>query len=111
MFETIVFSDICDIIHYHSQHNFPAYIDYVRNQIYQEKTFTSLMYGRRGSALRSRERGTLSACVGSPAGKTTCISPPSSTASRSRLSASGCRSCPSCCCRSSGSRASKCSLR
>ncbi|XP_019713837.1 rho guanine nucleotide exchange factor 15 [Hippocampus comes] len=43
VFETIVFSDICDIIHYHSQHNFPAYIDYVRNQIYQEKTFTSLM--------------------------------------------------------------------
>ncbi|XP_051918051.1 rho guanine nucleotide exchange factor 15 isoform X2 [Hippocampus zosterae] len=43
VFETVVFSDICDIIHYHSQHNFPAYIDYVRNQIYQEKTFTSLM--------------------------------------------------------------------
>ncbi|XP_057712202.1 ephexin-1 [Corythoichthys intestinalis] len=43
VFETIVFSDICDIIHYHSQHNFPAYIDYVRNQIYQEKTYTKLM--------------------------------------------------------------------
>lgn len=43
MFETLVFSDICDIIHYHAQHNFPAYIDYVRNQIYQEKTYTSLM--------------------------------------------------------------------
>ncbi|XP_037118340.1 rho guanine nucleotide exchange factor 15 [Syngnathus acus] len=43
VFENIVFSDICDIIHYHSQHNFPAYIDYVRNQIYQEKTYTSLM--------------------------------------------------------------------
>ncbi|XP_077401431.1 rho guanine nucleotide exchange factor 15 [Vanacampus margaritifer] len=43
VFENIMFSDICDIIHYHSQHNFPAYIDYVRNQIYQEKTYTSLM--------------------------------------------------------------------
>lgn len=41
--ESLVFSDICDIIHYHAQHNFPAYIDYVRNQIYQEKTYTSLM--------------------------------------------------------------------
>ncbi|XP_030017701.1 rho guanine nucleotide exchange factor 15 isoform X2 [Sphaeramia orbicularis] len=43
IFENLVFSDICDIIHYHAQHNFPAYIDYVRNQIYQEKTYTSLM--------------------------------------------------------------------
>lgn len=43
IFEKIVFSDICDIIHYHAQHNFPAYIDYVRNQIYQEKTYTSLI--------------------------------------------------------------------
>ncbi|XP_045070802.1 uncharacterized protein LOC123484480 [Coregonus clupeaformis] len=43
MDEGLMFSDICDIIHYHAQHNFPAYIDYVRNQIYQEKTYTSLM--------------------------------------------------------------------
>lgn len=43
IFEKLVFSDICDIIHYHAQHNFPAYIDYVRNQIYQEKTYTLLM--------------------------------------------------------------------
>ncbi|XP_038851700.1 rho guanine nucleotide exchange factor 15 [Salvelinus namaycush] len=43
MDEGLVFSDICDIIHYHAQHNFPAYIDYVRNQIYQEKTYTFLM--------------------------------------------------------------------
>ncbi|XP_036968534.1 rho guanine nucleotide exchange factor 15 [Acanthopagrus latus] len=43
IFEDLVFTDICDIIHYHAQHNFPAYIDYVRNQIYQEKTFTLLM--------------------------------------------------------------------
>ncbi|XP_046904976.1 rho guanine nucleotide exchange factor 15 isoform X1 [Hypomesus transpacificus] len=43
MDESLVFSDICDIIHYHAQHNFPAYIDYVRNQIYQEKTYTNLI--------------------------------------------------------------------
>ncbi|XP_008281051.1 rho guanine nucleotide exchange factor 15 [Stegastes partitus] len=43
IFKELVFSDICDIIHYHAQHNFPAYIDYVRNQIYQEKTYTTLM--------------------------------------------------------------------
>lgn len=43
IFKDIVFSDICDIIHYHAQHNFPAYIDYVRNQIYQEKTYTQLI--------------------------------------------------------------------
>nr|XP_046237618.1 ephexin-1 [Scatophagus argus] len=43
IFEDLVFPDICDIIHYHAQHNFPAYIDYVRNQVYQEKIYTSLM--------------------------------------------------------------------
>ncbi|XP_031707301.1 ephexin-1 [Anarrhichthys ocellatus] len=43
IFKDLVFHDICDIIHYHAQHNFPAYIDYVRNQIYQDKTYTSLM--------------------------------------------------------------------
>ncbi|XP_067226160.1 ephexin-1 [Chanodichthys erythropterus] len=41
--ERIIISDICDIIHYHAQHHFPAYIDYVRNQIYQEKTYSNLM--------------------------------------------------------------------
>ncbi|XP_056432141.1 rho guanine nucleotide exchange factor 15, partial [Gadus chalcogrammus] len=43
MEQNLVFTDICDIIHYHAQHNFPVYIDYVRNQIYQEKTYTTLM--------------------------------------------------------------------
>ncbi|KAM8881779.1 uncharacterized protein arhgef15b isoform 1-T1 [Synchiropus picturatus] len=43
IFERPVFSDICDIIHYHAQHNFPAYIDYVRNQTYQEKKYSTLM--------------------------------------------------------------------
>ncbi|XP_076856035.1 rho guanine nucleotide exchange factor 19 isoform X2 [Brachyhypopomus gauderio] len=41
--ESLKITDICDIINYHAQHNFPAYIDYVRNQIYQEKTYSSLM--------------------------------------------------------------------
>ncbi|XP_043109249.1 rho guanine nucleotide exchange factor 15 [Puntigrus tetrazona] len=41
--ESVIISDICDIIHYHAQHHFPAYIDYVRNQIYQEKTYSTLM--------------------------------------------------------------------
>ncbi|XP_036404342.1 rho guanine nucleotide exchange factor 15 [Megalops cyprinoides] len=41
--DSVVISDICDIIHYHAQHHFPVYIDYVRNQIYQEKKYTNLM--------------------------------------------------------------------
>ncbi|KAJ8338205.1 hypothetical protein SKAU_G00371710 [Synaphobranchus kaupii] len=41
--KSVLISDICDIIYYHAQHNFPAYIDYVRNQIYQEKTYTNLL--------------------------------------------------------------------
>ncbi|KAB5555834.1 hypothetical protein PHYPO_G00038700 [Pangasianodon hypophthalmus] len=48
--ESLLLSDICDIINYHAQHNFPAYIDYVRNQIYQEKTLTSLMQSNAGFA-------------------------------------------------------------
>ncbi|KAJ8416657.1 hypothetical protein AAFF_G00325350 [Aldrovandia affinis] len=43
MEKSVIISDICDIIYYHAQHNFPAYIDYVRNQIYQEKTYSNLM--------------------------------------------------------------------
>uniref|UniRef100_A0A8C6TE06 Si:dkey-38p12.3 n=1 Tax=Neogobius melanostomus TaxID=47308 RepID=A0A8C6TE06_9GOBI len=43
IFEKVIFSDICDIIHYHAQHNFPAYVDYVRNQIFQDKTYTNLL--------------------------------------------------------------------
>ncbi|XP_051959137.1 rho guanine nucleotide exchange factor 15-like [Xyrauchen texanus] len=41
--ESIIITDICDLIHYHAQHHFPVYIDYVRNQVYQEKTYTTLM--------------------------------------------------------------------
>ncbi|XP_043933253.1 rho guanine nucleotide exchange factor 15 isoform X2 [Protopterus annectens] len=41
--ESILISDICDIIHCHAEHDFLVYIDYVRNQIYQEQTYSSLM--------------------------------------------------------------------
>ncbi|KAJ8401737.1 hypothetical protein AAFF_G00377080 [Aldrovandia affinis] len=38
-----IISDVCDIIHSHACHSFSAYIDYIRNQVYQEKTYSSLM--------------------------------------------------------------------
>lgn len=38
-----VITDICDIIHQHALHSFPVYVDYVRNQAYQEKIYTSLL--------------------------------------------------------------------
>nr|XP_033780613.1 rho guanine nucleotide exchange factor 15 isoform X2 [Geotrypetes seraphini] len=41
--ESLEISDVCDIIHHHAQHNFQVYKDYVRNQVYQEKTYSSLM--------------------------------------------------------------------
>ncbi|KAM9313136.1 uncharacterized protein PAF06_011096 [Gastrophryne carolinensis] len=41
--EEILISDICDIIHHHAIHYFPVYKDYVRNQLYQEKTYSELM--------------------------------------------------------------------
>ncbi|MEQ2205440.1 hypothetical protein XENOCAPTIV_029456, partial [Xenoophorus captivus] len=43
IFKEIMFPDICNILHYHAQHNFAAYIDYIRNQSYQEKTYSRLM--------------------------------------------------------------------
>ncbi|KAK5602773.1 hypothetical protein CRENBAI_026678 [Crenichthys baileyi] len=43
IFKEIVFPDICDILNYHAQHNFATYIDYIRNQTYQEKTYSRLM--------------------------------------------------------------------
>lgn len=41
--ESLYITDICDIIYHHAQHSFLVYIDYVRNQVYQEKTYSSLM--------------------------------------------------------------------
>ncbi|XP_069502299.1 rho guanine nucleotide exchange factor 15 isoform X2 [Ambystoma mexicanum] len=41
--ESLYITDICDIIYEHAQQSFLVYIDYVRNQVYQEKTYSSLM--------------------------------------------------------------------
>ncbi|XP_063786820.1 rho guanine nucleotide exchange factor 15-like isoform X2 [Pseudophryne corroboree] len=41
--EDILISDVCDIIYHHAVHHFSVYIDYVRNQLYQEKTYSELM--------------------------------------------------------------------
>lgn len=41
--EDVIISEICDIIHAHAVQHFSAYIDYVRNQVYQEKTYSELM--------------------------------------------------------------------
>lgn len=41
--ESVVISDVSDIIYEHSENHFSVYIDYVRNQQYQEKTYSKLM--------------------------------------------------------------------
>ncbi|XP_069775961.1 ephexin-1-like isoform X2 [Narcine bancroftii] len=41
--ENIKITDVCDIIYSHAQHNFQVYVDYVRNQIYQEQKYRQLM--------------------------------------------------------------------
>ncbi|KAM8973832.1 rho guanine nucleotide exchange factor 15-like isoform 2-T2 [Pelodytes ibericus] len=41
--ESILITDVCDIIHHHALNHFVVYIDYVRNQLYQEKTYSELM--------------------------------------------------------------------
>ncbi|KAM6450084.1 rho guanine nucleotide exchange factor 15 isoform 1-T3 [Liasis olivaceus] len=41
--ESLQISDVCDIVEDHAQQSFLVYIDYVRNQLYQEKTYSSLM--------------------------------------------------------------------
>lgn len=46
--ESVVISDVCDIIHDHSEKYFSVYTDYVRNQQYQEKTYSSLMENNKG---------------------------------------------------------------
>lgn len=42
--ESVVISDVCDIIYEHSDNHFSVFIDYVRNQQYQEKTYSRLMW-------------------------------------------------------------------
>ncbi|XP_044277311.1 rho guanine nucleotide exchange factor 15, partial [Varanus komodoensis] len=41
--DSLQISDVCDIVEEHAQQNFSVYIDYVRNQLYQEKTYSTLM--------------------------------------------------------------------
>ncbi|XP_053321159.1 rho guanine nucleotide exchange factor 15-like [Spea bombifrons] len=41
--DSILITDVCDIIHLHAVSHFSVYIDYVRNQLYQEKTYSELM--------------------------------------------------------------------
>uniref|UniRef100_A0ABM5EIW2 Rho guanine nucleotide exchange factor 15 n=1 Tax=Pogona vitticeps TaxID=103695 RepID=A0ABM5EIW2_9SAUR len=41
--ESLQISDVCDIVEEHAQQSFSVYIDYVRNQLYQEKTYSALM--------------------------------------------------------------------
>nr|XP_060636075.1 rho guanine nucleotide exchange factor 15 [Anolis sagrei ordinatus] len=41
--ESLQISDVCDIVEDHAQQSFSVYIDYVRNQLYQEKTYSTLM--------------------------------------------------------------------
>ncbi|XP_043539491.1 rho guanine nucleotide exchange factor 15-like isoform X2 [Chiloscyllium plagiosum] len=43
MDESIMITDVCDIIYFHAQHNFQVYVDYVRNQLYQEQKYSQLM--------------------------------------------------------------------
>ncbi|XP_026773452.3 ephexin-1 isoform X2 [Pangasianodon hypophthalmus] len=41
--ECVLISDVCDIIYHHACTHFSVYIEYVRNQLYQEKTYSKLM--------------------------------------------------------------------
>ncbi|XP_067880137.1 rho guanine nucleotide exchange factor 15-like [Heterodontus francisci] len=43
MDESIKIDDVCDIIYLHAQHSFQVYVDYVRNQLYQEQKYSKLM--------------------------------------------------------------------
>lgn len=41
---SLLISDVCDIIYHHAHTHFFVYVEYVRNQMYQEKTYSKLMY-------------------------------------------------------------------
>ncbi|XP_046695593.1 rho guanine nucleotide exchange factor 15 isoform X2 [Silurus meridionalis] len=45
--EDVLISDVCDIIYNHAHTHFSVYVEYVRNQVYQEKTYCKLMQGNR----------------------------------------------------------------
>ncbi|KAG5284614.1 hypothetical protein AALO_G00028620 [Alosa alosa] len=52
--ESVIISDVCDIIHHHAQNYFSVYTDYVRDQVYQEKTYSSLMQANKSFAMVMR---------------------------------------------------------
>ncbi|KAG2464735.1 ARHG5 factor, partial [Polypterus senegalus] len=41
-----LFCDICDVILHHARNNFSAYVDYIRNMLYQEQTLHNLRQPR-----------------------------------------------------------------
>ncbi|XP_068174416.1 ephexin-1 [Antennarius striatus] len=43
--ESILISDVCDIVHYHSVEHFSVFIKYVINQVYQEKNYRRILEG------------------------------------------------------------------
>ncbi|XP_062342260.1 rho guanine nucleotide exchange factor 15 [Osmerus eperlanus] len=49
--EGIRISDVCDIIYKHAEHNFNVYIDYIRDQDYQEKAYSSLIESNKAFAV------------------------------------------------------------
>ncbi|XP_062844658.1 ephexin-1 [Trichomycterus rosablanca] len=41
--ESVLISSVCDIIYHHATTHFSVYVEYVRNQVYQEQTYSRLM--------------------------------------------------------------------
>ncbi|XP_031428389.1 rho guanine nucleotide exchange factor 15 isoform X2 [Clupea harengus] len=52
--QSVVISDVCDIILLHAQNHFSVYTDYVRDQVYQEKTHSTLMQTNKSFAVVMR---------------------------------------------------------
>ncbi|CDQ83075.1 unnamed protein product [Oncorhynchus mykiss] len=52
--ENILITDVCDIIHQYALYDFSVYIDYIRNQGYQERAYSSLMQTNNPFALVMR---------------------------------------------------------
>ncbi|XP_060762585.1 ephexin-1 [Neoarius graeffei] len=41
--ESLLISDVCDIVHHHAIHHFDVFISYVINQVYQEKNYRRIL--------------------------------------------------------------------
>nr|XP_029525895.1 rho guanine nucleotide exchange factor 15-like isoform X3 [Oncorhynchus nerka] len=52
--ENILITDVCDIIHQYALYDFSVYIDYIRNQGYQERAYSSLVQTNNPFALVMR---------------------------------------------------------